>query len=51
VVDTAHMTSLADRRDIAPGDVYAFGQTDKVHHCSYFRQPETINQMRKWLQV
>lgn len=49
VVDTAHMTSLADGRDIA--DVYTFGSQSLVHHCNYFRQPQTIGQMRKWLDV
>jgi hypothetical protein len=49
VVDTAHMTSLADDRDIT--DVQAFGSQGEVHHLNYFRQPQTIGSMRKWLEV
>jgi len=49
VVDTAHMTSLADDRDIS--DVCAFGSQAEVHHLNYFRQPRTIASMRKWLEV
>jgi hypothetical protein len=49
VVDTAHMTSLADGRDIT--DVFTFGSQAVVHHCNYFRQPETIGHLRKWLGV
>ena len=47
VVDTAHMTSLAKGRDIV--DVHAFSADEQVHHCSYFRHPDTIAAMRKWL--
>jgi hypothetical protein len=49
VVDTAHMTSLADDRDIS--DVCAFGSQAEVHHLNYFRQRRTIESMRKWLEV
>lgn len=49
VVDTSHMTSLADAREIA--DVHPFGSSANVHHCNYFRQPETIASLRTWLSV
>jgi hypothetical protein len=49
VVDTAHMTSLADDRDIS--DICAFGSQAEVHHLNYFRQRRTIESMRKWLEV
>jgi hypothetical protein len=47
VVDTAHMTSLADQRPIT--QLHAFNSASGVHHCSYFRQPETFAHMRTWL--
>ena len=47
VVDTAHMTSLGEGRDI--DEVWSFGSQALVHHCNYFRQPETIERLRKWL--
>ena len=49
VVDTAHMTSLANGRDIA--DVHSFRDQAVVHHCNYFRQQETIDHMRTWLKM
>ena len=49
VVDTAHMTSLADARDI--GDVEAFDPVSLVHHCNYFRQDKTIDALRRWLTI
>ena len=49
VVDTAHMTSLADDLDIT--EVLAFGSQTVVHHVNYFRQPQTIGSMRKWLEI
>jgi hypothetical protein len=49
VVDTAHMTSLADRRTIE--HVHAFGPEALVHHCNYFRQPDTIERLRLWLDL
>jgi hypothetical protein len=49
VVDTQHMISLADKRSIA--DVHAFAPSTNVHHCNYFRQPDTIAHLRTWLRV
>jgi hypothetical protein len=49
VVDVAHMTPLSDTRVI--GSVFEFKTQNVVHHCNYFRQPETIASMRKWLGV
>ena len=49
VVDTDHMTSLAAGRDIT--DVVAYPRQTVVHHCSYFRQPQTIKGLRKWLAI
>ena len=49
VVDTAHMTTLAQGRPIE--DVTSFLQQATVHHCNYFRQPDTVASLRKWLEV
>jgi hypothetical protein len=49
VVDTDHMTSLATGRDIT--DVVTYPRQTIVHHCSYFRQPQTIKGLRKWLAI
>ena len=49
VVDTAHMTTLADGRDIA--DVTAFMDQAAVHHCNYFRQDKTLESLRKWFTI
>jgi hypothetical protein len=49
VVDTSHMTSLADAREIT--NVHPFGSSANMHHCNYFRQPETIVALRRWLGV
>jgi hypothetical protein len=49
VVDTGFMTSLADAADIT--EVHAFRPEDNVHHCNYFRQPETIAALRRWLAI
>ncbi|MEQ1907840.1 MAG: hypothetical protein ABMA15_03410 [Vicinamibacterales bacterium] len=49
VVDTPHMTSLAENRSVK--DVCTFSSGREVHHCNYFRQPETIESLRNWLQV
>ena len=47
VVDTASMSYLDKGRKIR--DVHDFGAQAEVHHCSYFRQPDTIAALRKWL--
>ena len=47
VVDTAHMTTLAQGRPIE--DVTSFLQQATVHHCNYFRQPDAVASLRKWL--
>ena len=46
VVDTAHMTTLADGRDIT--EVTQFLGQAVVHHCNYFRQNETLKSLRDW---
>ena len=43
------MTSLAQGRPIE--DVTSFLQQATVHHCNYFRQPDTVASLRKWLEV
>ena len=52
MVDTAHMTTLSD---LAGGrqitDIKAFPSSTAVHHCNYFRQPETIDRLRTWLNI
>ncbi len=49
VVDTAHMTILgADRKLVAS---LPFGAQAEVHHCNYFRQPETIAKLREWFDL
>jgi len=49
VVDTASMTSLADKVPIA--DSYPFGPSPTVHHCNYFIQTETVKHIREWLEI
>ena len=47
VVDTAHMTRLdSDRRVV---DELPFRSQVAVHHCNYFRQPQTLAKLRSWL--
>lgn len=46
VVDTAHMSTLADDRAIE--DVTGFLAQTKVHHLNYFRQAETLTSLRTW---
>lgn len=41
VVDTVSM-SLVLGKDVAATDIHAFGDSKTVHHCNYFRQPETV---------
>ena len=47
VVDTAHMTSLGDAREI--NDAEAFDAGSQVHHLNYFRQERSIGALRRWL--
>jgi hypothetical protein len=42
VVDTGSMTALSRRpKDVEIDQIQDFGTTNKVHHTTYFRQPET----------
>lgn len=45
VVDTASMAEVADAHGVPI--VHDFGTTDRVHHCNYFVQPETVAAVRK----
>ena len=49
VVDTAHMTHLDNDRQVV--DSLPFGTQSAVHHCNYFRQPQTLSQIRTWLAI
>jgi hypothetical protein len=49
VVDTAHMTQLDTTRKVV--DSLPFGSQSLVHHCNYFRQPQTLSKMRTWLAI
>lgn len=51
VVETASMTQIvaADKQPLV--DMYSFGANPRVHHCNYFRQPETFAKLRAWLAV
>jgi hypothetical protein len=42
VVDTGSMTNLGVPHLQLAGPPHDFGTTDKIWHCNYFRQPETI---------
>jgi pimeloyl-ACP methyl ester carboxylesterase len=32
-------------------NVYSFATNNRVHHCNYFAQPETVDRFRKWLKL
>jgi len=49
VVDTASMAQSADGRPLQIA--HDFGRSDKVHHCNYFLQPETVRAIRSALQI
>ena len=51
VVDIAPdtMARLAKHPNIV--GVVDFGRSDKVHHCNYFLQPETVRAIRSALQI
>ena len=36
---------------LAANRVFTFDKNNKVHHCNYFAQKETIAQIRTWLNV
>ena len=48
VVDTGHMTYLGDANPPI-ANVHAFDTQSEVHHCSYFRHPDTIAFLRQSL--
>jgi pimeloyl-ACP methyl ester carboxylesterase len=50
VVDTQSMTLLCGS-DVATKDIHAFGDSKTVHHCNYFRQPETVAFLHRVLRV
>jgi|CXWL01.1.fsa_nt_gi hypothetical protein len=49
VVDSPSMTSLADKLVLPKGQVLDFGTNDRVHHCNYFDQPETLKFLQEKL--
>jgi hypothetical protein len=46
VVDSNSMTQLSDNLVLPPSQVHDFGTTDRVHHTTYFDQPETFKFLR-----
>jgi hypothetical protein len=46
VVDTNSMAILPGA-PLPPGSMQDFGTSSTVHHCNYFRQPETIDLIRR----
>lgn len=48
VVDTASMDQLADAAQQPVTASHRFGTNPAVHHCNYFRQPQTIAKLREW---
>lgn len=42
VVDSGSMISFADELALPQDQVLDFGTNDRVHHCNYFDQPETL---------
>jgi hypothetical protein len=50
VVDSSSMTSLADKLALPKTQILDFGTNDRVHHCNYFDQPETIAFLQAKLQ-
>jgi pimeloyl-ACP methyl ester carboxylesterase len=51
VVDTASMTVLTKPPGISIKKIYDFGQSNKVHHTVYFRQPETADFIARCLDL
>ena len=49
VVDTASMNQFTDLTKQPVVETFAFGTNPTVHHCNYFRQPETLARLNKWL--
>ncbi|MCA9177339.1 MAG: hypothetical protein KDB14_22775 [Planctomycetales bacterium] len=53
VVDTPSMTDLADTFQLSPDDarnrVLDFATNERVHHCNYFRMPETLQFIQDFL--
>lgn len=49
VVDTDSMNQFSDARKQPVVATYAFGKNPTVHHCNYFRQPQTLAHLNKWL--
>ena len=47
VVDTSSMSYLADKLVLLDDNIHDFGKTDVVHHLNYFRQPETLEHIRR----
>ena len=50
VVDTSSMTLMCNGV-IDTSNVYDFGASPTVHHCNYFRQPMTVEHIRKALRI
>ena len=51
VVDTKSMTEYGFPATLSSDSVYTFGENDHVYHTIYFRQPGTIQFLRKSLQI
>lgn len=51
VVDTVAMASLDDRVEIPRERVLDFPRGERVHHCNYFAQRETVEHLERALRV
>lgn len=49
VVDTDSMNQFTDLPKQPVVGTFAFGTNPTVHHCNYFRQPQTLAKLDKWL--
>jgi pimeloyl-ACP methyl ester carboxylesterase len=51
VVNTLSMTKLACGTQIPQAQILDFGTSRTVHHCNYFRQPQTVDFLAGALQI
>lgn len=49
VVDNATMVRAV--KELPESHVFSFKTNGRVHHCNYFAQPETVQQIRTWLKT
>lgn len=51
VVHTASMTAIDESIGSYVRDAFAFGETPRVYHTSYFARPEVTSALTRWLQL